>query len=159
VTLVKTTFAMLTMATLTLCCPLNSNAISPSYSFQEGGTMLQYIIDNQPVLANLIAKSGLTPIFSGNGTYTLLAPSEEKLKALENESAQRIRAVLSGHIIKGRYLESDLKDGANVETLAGTKIIICRKKDHTLVDGVRIKNANREVKNGLIHTIDGIIKV
>lgn len=121
--------------------------------------MLQYFISNQPKLANLIAKSGLMPVLSGNGTYTFLAPSEGSLQSLENESPERIRTVLSGHILKGKYLESDLKDGATVETLAGTKVTVCRKKEYTLVDGVPIVSANTQVKNGLIHNIGGIIKI
>jgi uncharacterized surface protein with fasciclin (FAS1) repeats len=150
---------MLTMVALLFCYQPNNKAVSLVHSLQERDTMLQFVINNKPTLANLIAKSGLAPILSGNGAYTFLIPSEESLKELENEPAQRIRTVLSGHILKGKFLESDLKDGASVETLAGTKVIVCRKKDYTLVDGVRIVSANQEVKNGFIHNLGGIIKI
>ena len=126
---------------------------------QERATMLQYIVDTQPVLGELIAKAGLAPILSGDAAYTFLMPSEAELSSLKNEPAQRIRTILSGHILKGRYLESDLKDGASIETLAGTKVTVCRKKDYTLVNGVRIVAPNNEVKNGIIHRLSGTIKV
>lgn len=126
---------------------------------QERTSMLQYIIDTQPALGDLIAKAGLAPTLSGDAVYTFLVPSDADISKLQNEPAQRIRTVLSGHILKGKYLESDFKDGAAIETLAGTKVNVCRKKDHTLVSGVRIEAANTEVKNGVIHKLSGAIKI
>nr|WP_246596933.1 fasciclin domain-containing protein [Pontibacter aydingkolensis] len=120
--------------------------------------MLQYLIETEPVLGELIAKSGLAPTLSGDAVYTFLVPSDADLNNLKNEPPQRVRAILSGHILKGRYLENDLKDGATIETLAGTKVTICRKKDHTLVSGSRIVAANTEVKNGIIHKLSSSIK-
>jgi uncharacterized surface protein with fasciclin (FAS1) repeats len=130
-----------------------------SQAQDERASMLQYAIANNPVLGDAIAKAGLAPILSGDGMYTLFLPPDAELNNLKNEPAQRVRTILSGHILKGKYLESDLKDGASIETLAGTKVIICRKKDYTLVDGVRITGANIEVKNGLIHKLSSSIKL
>lgn len=140
-------------------CASQVQAHTMAVNQQESKTLLQYLIDTQPELANLLTKAGLTPVLSGDETYTLLIPSAENLKSLEDQPAQRVRAVLSGHILKGKYLESDLKDGASVETLAGTKITVCRKKDYTLVDGVRIVNANHVLKNGVVHRLGGMIKL
>lgn len=126
---------------------------------QERISMLQYVIETKPALGDLIAKAGLAPTLSGDAVYTFLMPSDSDLNNLKNESAQRIRTILSGHILKGKYLESDLKDGANIETLAGTRVTVCRKKDHTLVSGARIISANTEVKNGVIHQLGSSIKL
>ncbi|WP_439880860.1 fasciclin domain-containing protein [Pontibacter sp. MBLB2868] len=157
--LLKTiTLAKLALITVLVCGVGQAHAHKVVTEYQERSSLLQYVIDTQPTLANLLTKAGLTPILSGNDTYTLLAPPEQELKNLENESPQKIRTILSGHILKGSYKESDLKDGATVETLAGTKVTICRKKDYTLVDGVRIVEANKVVKNGVVHALGGIIK-
>jgi uncharacterized surface protein with fasciclin (FAS1) repeats len=126
---------------------------------EERTSMLQYAIANNPVLGDVIAKAGLAPILSGDAMYTLMLPPDAALSSIKNEPAQRVRTILSGHILKGKYLESDLKDGASIETLAGTKVVVCRKKDYTLVDGVRITNANIEVKNGVIHKLSSAIKL
>ncbi|MBC5994155.1 fasciclin domain-containing protein [Pontibacter cellulosilyticus] len=126
---------------------------------QERASMLQYIVETKPALGDLIAKAGLAPTLSGDAVYTFLVPSNGEISKLQNEPAQRIRTVLSGHILKGKYLESDLKDGATIETLAGTKLTVCRKKDYTLVNGVRIEAANTEVKNGVIHNLSGAVKI
>ena len=121
--------------------------------------MLQYFIETQPALGDLIAKAGLAPTLSGNTVYTFLVPSDDELNNLESMPAQRLRTVLSGHILKGRYLESDFKDGVSLETLAGTKVTVCRKKDYTLISGARIVASNTEVKNGVIHKLSSSIKL
>src|SRR5690606_13384138 len=100
----------------------------------ERVTIIQYIMKDNPVLVGLLTTAGLVPVLSGDGAYTLLAPPEQELASLKNESPDKIRDVLSGYVLKGSYLEKDLKDGAAVETLKGSKLKICRKNG-TLVNG------------------------
>ncbi|WP_162054057.1 fasciclin domain-containing protein [Pontibacter pamirensis] len=118
---------------------------------KERMTLMQYVMQERPVLANLITKAGLTPILSDKELYTVLAPPEAELTALQQLAPARLRAVISNHILKGAYLEKDLKDGSTVETLARTKLNIFRKKDHTLVNGARIETKNIQVSNGVLH--------
>jgi len=118
-------------------------------------TLMQYVMQERPVLAELITKSGLTPILSGDAPYTMLAPPEAALEELKNLPPVRIRAVLSGHILEGLYQEKDFKDGATLETLAHTNVTVCRKKDYTLLDGVRIGGEHTQAKNGVVHSLSG----
>ncbi|GAB3542195.1 hypothetical protein GCM10027443_42650 [Pontibacter brevis] len=122
---------------------------------KERMTLMQYVMQERPVLADLITKAGLTPILSDEKPYTLLAPPESELMELQQLAPARLRAVISGHILKGTYLEKDLKDGSSVETLADTKLNVFRKKNYTLVDGVRIESANNKVGNGVLHGLSG----
>lgn len=118
-------------------------------------TLMQYVMQERPVLAKLVTKAGLTPVLSDDAPYTILAPPEAALKSLTDLPPVRIRAILSGHILEGLYHETDFKDGATLETLAHTNITVCRKKDHTLIDGMRISSSNTEVKNGVVHSLSG----
>ncbi|MFD2999833.1 fasciclin domain-containing protein [Pontibacter toksunensis] len=124
---------------------------------KERMTLMQYVMQERPVLADLITKAGLTPLLCDETAYTLLAPPEADLGELQQMEPARLRAVLSGHILKGAYLEKDLKDGSSVETLAHTKLNVFRKKDHTLVNGTRIERANNQVGNGILHGLSGIL--
>ena len=121
----------------------------------ERMTLMQYVMQERPVLAELITKAGLTPILSDDAPYTLLAPPEAELEKLKGLPPVRIRAVLLGHILQGLYQEKDFKDGASVETLAHTKVTVCRKKNYTLLDGVRIAGAHAQVENGMLHSLAG----
>jgi len=118
----------------------------------EQVTILQYIIKERPVLVELLTTAGLVPVLSGESAYTLLAPPEKTLAALLNQSPDKIKHALSGYIIKGNYLEKDLKDGATVETLRGDKLKVCRKNG-TLVNGVKLVATDKQVRNGVIHEL------
>ncbi|MCJ8163756.1 fasciclin domain-containing protein [Pontibacter sp. E15-1] len=139
---------------LVLCMP-TALADRAAAGQTQRTTLMQYIMQERPVLASLITKAGLTPILSDNNPYTLLAPPEAELKALEQLPTARLRAILSGHILKGIYQESDFKDGATLETLARTKITIYRKKNYTLIDGVRLEKPATQLENGILHSLAG----
>lgn len=117
--------------------------------------LMEYVMQEGPVLADLITKAGLTPILSDDTPYTLLAPPEAALEALKELPPVRIRAVLSGHILQGLYQEKDFKDSATLETPARTRVTVYRKKDYTLLDGVRINSGNAQVRNGMLHSLSG----
>lgn len=120
--------------------------------------IMPYLVQEKPVLAELITKAGLSPYLSEDRPYTLLAPDENVLSKATQNSPQQLRQLLAKHILKGEYRETDLKDGATIETLAGTEIFICRKEEHTLVNGIRIKVADQVLQNGIIHTLDGVLE-
>lgn len=115
-------------------------------------TMIEYIMKDRPVLVGLLTTAGLIPTLSGDSPYTLFAPPESELKALQNESADKIRMVMAGHLVKGKFNEKDLKDGAKLQALNGETITVCRKKN-TLVNGVSIITPDTELKNGVLHVV------
>lgn len=123
----------------------------------ERASILQYIMDDRPVLVSLLTMAGLVPVLSGNTPHTLLMPPEQQLESLKKESPDKIRSVLSGYILKGSYLEKDLKDGAAVEALDGNKLKICRKNG-TLINGVLMTKTNQEVRNGIVHQLQDMLK-
>jgi uncharacterized surface protein with fasciclin (FAS1) repeats len=123
----------------------------------ERVSILQYIMDDRPVLVSLLTTAGLVPVLSGDAPHTLLMPPEKQLESLKKESPDKIRSVLSGYILKGSFLERDLKDGASVEALNGKKLKICRK-DGTLINGVLMSKPNHEVRNGVVHQLQDMLK-
>lgn len=114
-------------------------------------TLVEHILQERPLLLELLTTAGLIPALSNSTEYTLLAPPDEALRSFKEESPERLRLLLASHILKGKYLQKDLKDGAAVETLAGTNIRICRKKGYTLVNGVKINNTEAAIENGIVH--------
>ncbi|NEM96354.1 fasciclin domain-containing protein [Pontibacter burrus] len=119
-------------------------------------TILENVVKERPLLGELLTTAGLLPVLSGDAPYTLFAPPEAALQELKGQSAEQIRTVLAGHIVKGRYTEKDLKDGATLQTLSGQSITICRK-NNTLVNGVTIIKADTELKNGVVHALSGAL--
>ena len=151
------TYVRIAAIVLLLACCQATLAQTVALVPKERMTLMQYVMQERPVLAELITKAGLTPVLSDDVPYTLLAPPEADLYNLRQLPPARLRAVLCDHILKGAYLEKDLKDGSSIETFARTKVNIFRKKNHTLVNGVRIESADTQVSNGILHGISGRI--
>lgn len=126
---------------------------------QQPVSLMEQIMKERPILAELLTKAGYAPLLSCDNTYTILAPPESALRALQTASAAEVRATLAAHILKGNYLQSDLKEGSSIPTLAGSKLSIFRKKDQTLVNGVRILQADSKAKNGVIHGLDNVLAI
>lgn len=120
-------------------------------------TLMEFAINERPLLAELLTTAGLAPALSGSTPYTLLAPPEEALQNLKGQSAEKIRATLAMHVIKGKHKESDLKDGGKLETYGGAQVNICRKKNQTLINGVKLTAANKEVRNGVVHELNSLL--
>ena len=64
--------------------------------------------------------------------------------------------VLKAHVISGKVLSSDLKEGQVVETLGGKKVTITLAGGPT-VNGIKIKKADVNCANGVIHAITEVI--
>lgn len=126
---------------------------------QDSRTMMEYLVQERPVLAGLLTKAGFAPLMTGDAPITFFAPSESALQGLSNESPERLRAILSSHILKGMYLEQDLKEGKTLKSACSTtNITIYRKKNQTLVNGIPVERSNIQVKNGVIHMLGGVIR-
>jgi uncharacterized surface protein with fasciclin (FAS1) repeats len=119
---------------------------------------MEQLIKDRPVLVELVTTAGLVPVLSGETQYTLLAPPEEALAGLKGESPEKLRRILSGHLLKGKYTEKDFKDGAQVKSLSGESLHICRKQGHTLINGVQIAKADTELSNGILQSMSGALK-
>jgi uncharacterized surface protein with fasciclin (FAS1) repeats len=125
---------------------------------QEKATLMEYVISERPLLAELLTTAGMVPILSGSTDYTLLAPPEASLKSLKGQPSEKIRAILSMHIIKGRYKASDFKEGAKVQTIEGGSLTVYRKKGVTLLNGVILHTSQREMRNGILLEVEGLLQ-
>ncbi|MBD1397448.1 fasciclin domain-containing protein [Pontibacter sp. JH31] len=121
-------------------------------------TLMQYAIEERPLLAELLTTAGLAPTLSGSTAYTLLVPPEEALRSLKTQPHEKIRAVLAMHIIKGNYKAADFKEGAQVRTCGGEAITVYRKKGVTLLNGVSLNALDRDMRNGVVQELNGLLQ-
>jgi uncharacterized surface protein with fasciclin (FAS1) repeats len=118
-------------------------------------------------LVKALETAGLDKELRGPGPFTLLAPSEEafaKLPAgeldrlLKPESKEKLRAILSYHVLPGKVAAEDLADMKSVPTIDGRKLQIRMKEGMIVVDGAMVVEVNIEATNGMIHVIDGVLR-
>jgi uncharacterized surface protein with fasciclin (FAS1) repeats len=97
---------------------------------------------------------------------TLFAPANEALEAAPNdfwnelmkpENAERLRAIVALHIIRGRQTLADLKNTATVKSISGEPVEVSVERGEARFGGARIVRADIACKNGEIHIIDKLV--
>ena len=114
-------------------------------------------------LNSLIAKAGLTDTFKGTGPFTVFAPSNEAfakvpakaMEALSNDPA-KLKAVLTYHIIPGKVLVADVKNGNN-KTVNGANLALSKAGDFVTVEDALVQTADLSATNGVVHIVDSVL--
>ena len=143
---------------LILATFLTSNKAAAQDTDLQRTTIIQYVIKERPVLAELLTTAGMAPALSGNASYTLLMPPEARLQELKGQPVEKIRAVMAMHLIKGAMTGSDFKEGSRLQNYGGATLNVCRKKDSTLLNGVQFRTADLALRNGVVHEIAGVLQ-
>ena len=118
-----------------------------------------------------VKAAGLVEALSGEGPFTVFAPTNaafDKLPkgALEGllkpESKAKLQGVLKYHVIAGRLLAADLRDGQELTTLNGAKLKVSNQGGKVMVSNgtdapVTVQIADVISKNGVTHVIDGVL--
>jgi uncharacterized surface protein with fasciclin (FAS1) repeats len=106
--------------------------------------------------------AGLVETLQEPGPYTVLAPTDEAFRTLNEKldellaDPESLRTVLTNHIVQGSLTASDLASKEGIEALSGMGLTI-DASDGTKLNGCRVVEADLRAGNGIIHAIDGII--
>ncbi|MDQ2863714.1 MAG: fasciclin domain-containing protein [Bacteroidota bacterium] len=134
----------------------------------QSDTSLSYL-----VAAVLRASQGTTnvaQVLSGNGPYTVFAPTNNAFRAagfatvsaINSADPNTLAGILTYHVVAGRVFSSDLTDGAQPATLNGGKVTIgltsgATVKGKSNMSASNIVMANIVATNGVIHVIDQVL--
>ncbi len=120
-------------------------------------------------LSTLVAavKAGdLVDVLKGDGPFTVFAPTNEafaKLPAgtvenlLKPENKEKLIAVLTYHVVPGKILSSDLKNGQKAKTVEGSEITVTLKDGKAMINNATVTSADIMADNGVVHVIDTVI--
>ena len=115
-----------------------------------------------------VAASDLAGTLSSEGYYTVFVPSdeafarlpaEERAAMLADETA--LAAMLSKHIVPGRYTATDLMEMRQAKALDGSTIEVGpspRLNGHVGVGGAEVVQTNLFASNGIVHVVDRVIQ-
>lgn len=115
-------------------------------------------------LVAAITAADLAGTLSGEGPFTVFAPTNEAFAALpagvldalllpENKDA--LVKILTYHVVPGTVLAADITDG-DVATVEGQTVTISTA-DGVTVNGAKVVTADVVADNGVIHAIDSVI--
>jgi uncharacterized surface protein with fasciclin (FAS1) repeats len=115
-------------------------------------------------LVAAITAAGLGETLSGEGPFTVFAPTNEAFAALpagvldalllpENKDA--LTKILTYHVVSGTVLAADIADG-DVATVEGQNVTLSTASGVT-VNGAAVVTADIVTDNGVIHVIDAVL--
>ena len=117
-------------------------------------------------LVSFVKAAGLAETLSGEGPFTVFAPTNEAFAKVPADTVAALKAdptgaladVLKLHVVSGKVLAADAAklDGQCVDTLGG-KVKIAKSGNDLTIVGQKIVKTDIEGSNGVIHVIDGVI--
>jgi uncharacterized surface protein with fasciclin (FAS1) repeats len=115
-------------------------------------------------LVNAAVAAGLGGTLSGDGPYTIFAPSNAAFQAagLVNPTMAELVNILTFHDVNGRLLSSDLAAAQMVTTLQGGMLSVTKSGNTVSVSGGSTSNAmvtlaNQQSCNAVVHVIDKVL--
>ncbi len=114
-------------------------------------------------LVAAVQAAGLVDTLSGEGPFTVFAPSDEAFAKLPEgtldsllQDVEKLKGVLTYHVLTGKVMSSNLSGVSNAATVNGQEVTI----DAT--NGVRVNDSNVvsadiDCSNGVIHVIDTVL--
>ena len=114
-------------------------------------------------LTKLINDAGLAETLRGAGPFTVFAPTNEafskvpaKTMAELAANKDRLKAVLTYHVVPGAVMAADVKPGS-VKTVQGASLPLSRSGTFVGVDQALVTQADIKATNGVIHAIDAVL--
>ncbi|WP_343486776.1 fasciclin domain-containing protein [Allomuricauda sp. d1] len=145
----------------------------------EGKNLVEIVVETEAlsVLEAAVIKAGLAETLSGEGPFTVFAPTNEAFVALLNalgddynslddfdteEEIALLTDILLYHVIPAKVLEADLAAGSVATALADNSLEIIAEGDTFFVGDASEANANITATdimatNGVAHTIDKVL--
>lgn len=117
-------------------------------------------------LVTAVVEAGLAETLSGEGTFTVFAPTDDAFKQLPEGTIESLLAdkealtdVLLYHVLGSTvYAENVVAlDGQIVETLQGQYLNVSVDDDAVMVDNAQVIITDIMASNGVIHVIDSVL--
>lgn len=115
-------------------------------------------------LISAIEAAGLTETLSGEGPFTVFAPTDDAFNALPEGTLDELLAdipaltdVLLYHVVEGEVMAADLVGMTEVVTLQGQSLTISVSNDDVMVNDAKVVEADIIASNGVIHVIDAVL--
>ena len=124
---------------------------------------------NLSTLIKGLKASNLEETLNGIGPFTILAPVnlafgnlippdtfESMVKQSNSNNNSKLSDILRYHVITGKKLLKDFKDGQKLQTVHGKELAVTVKDGVVRINGAKILSRDRQGSNGVVHSIDTV---
>jgi len=117
-------------------------------------------------LVKAVQAADLTATLEGPGPFTVFAPTDQafaKLPAgtleslLKPENKDKLRAILTYHVVVGEVDAAQVAKLTSVKTVEGATLKIAANNGSVMVDNAKVVKADIRTSNGIIHVIDAVM--
>lgn len=115
-------------------------------------------------LVTAVKEAGLVETLSGEGPFTVFAPTDEAFAKIPEADLNALLAdkdaltsVLTYHVVAGKVKAADVIKLSEAETVQGSTVDITVNGNSVMVDGANVVTTDIETSNGVIHVIDSVI--
>lgn len=117
-------------------------------------------------LVAALKAAGLVDVLSGEGPFTVFAPTNAafaKLPAgtveslLAPENKQKLVDILTYHVVPGAVYAKDVVELSEATTVQGGTVDISTSAAGVMVDNANVVTTDIKASNGVIHVIDSVI--
>ncbi|MEM8505968.1 MAG: fasciclin domain-containing protein [Cyanobacteria bacterium P01_D01_bin.1] len=133
----------------------------------EDGTIVDVAASNGSfnTLVAAIESAGLAETLSGEGPYTVFAPTDEAFEALPEgvldalllpENQETLSQVLTYHVVPAEVPSSDIAPGM-VETVGGESVDVAVDGETVTVNEATVVMPDVMASNGVIHVVDSVL--
>lgn len=121
--------------------------------------------ENFSTLVELVTAAELVDTLSGEGPFTVFAPTNDAFAALPDfvieylgSNPEALTQVLTYHVVAGAAVMSgDLEPEQMVATVEGSELTVVANDMGVMVDQASVVAADVEASNGVIHAIDSVV--
>lgn len=127
--------------------------------------------NNLKTLVAALQAANLTDTLKGSGPFTVFAPTDAAFNkvatstrddwfedANDDNDKEDLTAVLTYHVVLGRYRVEDLKDGQMLKTVNGKELKVKREGNAVWIGDAKIETSNVPASNGIVHVVDTVLK-
>jgi uncharacterized surface protein with fasciclin (FAS1) repeats len=109
----------------------------------------------------------LEDTLNGMGPFTILAPvnlafgnlaSPDNYENMvkQGNSNSRLSDILTYHVLTGKKLMRDFRDGQKLQTVNGKEVAVTVRDGEVRINGAKILSRDRQGSNGVVHSIDAV---
>jgi len=130
-------------------------------------TVVDIIVDSpdQNTLEAAVLAADLAGTLSGDGPFTVFAPTDAAFDALPSGTLDALLAdpqgdltqILLYHVLGAQVLSTDLSDGQVATTLNGSDITVTIDNGNVFINDAQVTIADITTDNGVVHVIDAVL--
>lgn len=135
---------------------------------QAQTTVVDVVVNSEDhtLLEAAVIEADLAGALSGEGPFTVFAPTDDAVTALitalditaeEFLALEDLSDILLYHVVNATAMSTDLTDGQMVTTMLGADVTITIMDGSVMVNGATVTTADITADNGVVHVIDAVL--